>query len=211
MKKLLVVQISAFILISGALGGLFISSSVYNDVQSRIVEVLCLSCIKLDPKTHLDFTFETADGQPHPTFVLENLTKGPVFLEFREDVCAACDIMAPVVKDIFGVEFEKEETFNKTVVFDGANVTLIHINIDHATQELKDAFSVYDKDHIGGVPMFSILTLGYDRGFVKPYYTTVYGTLNLDNDEDRKEALLDIIQDGIDMYIQNHEGYTYIS
>jgi len=208
MKKLLAVQISVFILISGTLGGLLAFTDVYDTVQSNIVSLLCLSCIKLDPKTQLDFIFETANGQQHPDFMLDNLTKGPVFLEFREDVCTACDIMAPVVKEIFSVEFEKDETFATTVAFGTTNVTFIHINLDHATEELKDSISVYDKDHVGGVPMFTILTLGYDRGFIKPYYTTAYGTLSLDSNEERKELLLQIIQDGIDLYNQNHAGHS---
>jgi len=207
MKKLLVIQISAFILIAGALGGMFLYTDAYEDVQSRIVLVLCLSCIKLDPKTQLDFTFETATNQPHSNFVLDNLTKGPVFLAFREDVCAACDIMEPVIQDIFDVEFEKEEIVIKTVSFQGTNVTFIHININHASKEMGDSLFIYDKDHIGGVPMFTIVTLGYHHGFVEPYYTTAYGILNLEEYDARKELLMNIIQDGIDLYNENKVGY----
>ena len=207
MKKLLAVQISALLLISGALGGMLFFTDVYDEVQSRIVSILCLSCIKLDPKTQLDFTFETATGQLHSDFILDNLTKGPVFLVFREDVCAACDIMEPIVQEIFSAEYEKEDAFYKTVLFDNTNVTFIHINIDHATKDKRDSLFIYDKDHIGGVPMFTVITLGYDRGFIKPYYTTAYGTLNLDENEDRKALLTTVILDGINLYNQNHAGY----
>ena len=207
MKKLLVLQISAFILIAGALGGMFLYTDAYEAVQSRIVLVLCLSCIKLDPKTQLDFTFETATGQPHSDFVLENLTKGPVFLAFREDVCPACDIMEPIIQDIFDIEFEKEEIVIKTVILQDTNVTFIHINIDHASKEMKDSLFIYDKDHIGGVPMFTIVTLGYHHGFVEPSYTTAYGILNLERDDERKQLLLNIIQDGINLYNKNKAGY----
>lgn len=205
---MLVIQISALLIATGSLGGMLLFTDVYDDVQSGIVSVLCLSCIKLDPKTQLDFTFETATGQLHSHFVLDNLTKGIVFLAFREDVCTACDIMEPILQEIFSVEFGKEETFFETVIFDDINVTFIHINIDHASNELQDSRLIYDKDHVGGVPMFTVITLGYDPGFIKPYYTTAYGTLNLDDNKDRKELLTKIILDGIDLYNQNFKGYN---
>ncbi len=208
MKKLLAIQVCAIVLISGALAGIVTTTSVYDDVQSVIVSVLCLSCIKLDPKTHLEFTFETANGQNHQEFILDNLSKGPVFLTYRTDACEACDVMEPIVQDIFGVHFEKEETVIKTVSFDDTNVTFIHINLDHSTQELYDSFSIYDKDHVNGVPMFTLITLGYERGFINPYYGSVYGILNIHNDEDRKEFLLNMISDGISLYNENLEGYN---
>lgn len=207
MKKLLAIQFSTFVLISGALGGMVLYTDVYDDVRFGIVSVLCLSCIKLDPKSVVDFTFDTANLQPHSDFVLGNLSKGPVFLAFREDVCLGCDIMEPIIQDIFEVEFEKEETVVKTVIFNDTNVTFIHINLDHASQELKDSFFVYDKDNVGGVPMFTVITLGYDRGFVKPYYSSVYGTLNLEENIERKAFLLEFIQDGIDLFNQNKAGH----
>jgi thiol-disulfide isomerase/thioredoxin len=206
-KKMLALQITALLIVSGGLAGVLLYTEVYDDVQSGIVSVLCLSCIKLEPKTTLEFTFETATGQPHSAFVLDNLTKGPVFLAYREDVCAACDDMEPIIQDIFSVYFEKEETFATPVLFDNATVTFIHINIDHASKELQDSRLIYDKDDIGGVPMFTLVTWGYDRGLIKPYYTTAYGKLNLDTDEERKATFLEIIVDGITLYQQNHEGH----
>lgn len=206
-QMMFVIFISLLLIFSGGLGGMLVYTDVYDEVQSRIVEVLCLSCIKLDPKTHLDFAFETANGQPHSDFVLDSLTKGPVFLAFREDVCMACDIMEPIIQEIFSVEYEKEDAVYKIVPFDNANVTFIHINIDHTVKEKRDSLFIYDKDHIKGVPMFTIITLGYDRGFIKPYYTTAYGTLGLDKDEDRKELLTNIILDGIELYNENRPGF----
>jgi len=50
--------------------------------------------------------------------------------------------------------------------------------------------------------------LGYDKGIIKPYYTTVYGTLGLDNDMDRIEFLTELIRESIDIYNQNSEGYN---
>lgn len=205
---MLAVQISAFIIVAGALGGILVFTDVYDDVQSRIVTVLCLSCIKLDPKTQLDFTFKTATSQ-HPDFVIENLTKGPVFLAFRDDVCQACDDMEPLIQEIFNVYFEKEETLYETVDFNGTNVTFVHISIelDHSNEEQRESRFIYDKDHIGGVPQFTIVTLGYDQGVIRPYYATAYGKLGLDNNKDRKALLIKIIQDGIFLYNENRAGY----
>ncbi len=207
MKKMLVLQIGVLVVISGSLGGLFMFTDAYNEVQSRIVTVLCLSCIKLQPNTVQEFTFTTANNASHPGFVLENLSKGPVFIEFSEDVCEACDTMHPTIEQLFNVSFEKTQMFYQTVQFNNANVTFIFISIDHTIPEMRAAQFIYDKDHINGLPMFSVVTLGYDNGFVKPYYTTVYGTLKLDTNNERINFLTEIIHDGIEIYNENQHGY----
>ena len=200
MKKLFVVQISTLLLISGAFGGMMLFTDIYDDIQSNIVSLLCMSCIKLKYKTQLNFTFGTATGQPHPNFIRDNLTKGPVFLAFRTKVCEACDDMEPIIQEIFSVEFEKEETFYETVNFNGTDVAFIHINLDNSSEELEELFPIYDKDNVTGVPMFTIITLGYDSGFIKPYYVTAYSILS-------KELLTNIILDGINLYNKFHESY----
>ena len=80
MNKFRIIQILAILLIAGDLAGMWVATDVYNEVEDRIVRVLCLSCIKLEPKIDQAFTFNTIDGAEHPMFVLENLTKGLVFL-----------------------------------------------------------------------------------------------------------------------------------
>ena len=206
---MLALQITALLLVSGALGGIFFTTNTYEEVRSRIVSVLCLSCIKLEPKTTKNFTFDTADNAPHPNFVLENLTKGsgPVFLHYSQDICAACEVMFPTVKQIFNVEFEKQDMFWKKVAFDTSNITYIYINLDHTLDFLENSFPVYDKDDISGLPMFVVVTLGYDHGTVRPYYTALYGTLNVPTDGQRTAILKEILQESIDMYKQNKEGY----
>ena len=97
---------------------------------------------------------------------------------------------------------------NEMVIFENSEVAYLYTNIDHASEEMKRSFPIYDKDHIGGLPMFAIITLGYDKGIIKPYYTSLYGTLGLDNDEDRLVFLTELIQDSIDIYNQNSEGYN---
>ena len=75
MKKMFAIQICALILVSGSLSLMLIETDIYERVQSGIVEVLCLSCLKLEPITQADFIFETANGNPHPDFIIENLNK----------------------------------------------------------------------------------------------------------------------------------------
>lgn len=210
MKKILVVQISFLLIISGTLGGMFLFTDIYEEVQSSIVEILCLSCIKLNPKTSTEFTFETANGQPHPEFILNNLTKGPVFLQYSEDDCPACDIMFPVIKQFLNVEPEKDKSYYTLTTFENQTVPYFYIYLDdgETSEEWLNTFEIYDKDHVKGLPMFTVVSLGYEHsGEIKPYYTTAYGTLGLDEDEDRKELLTNIILDGIELYNENRPGF----
>ena len=208
MKKIFALQISLLVLIS--IGGAAVFYyDVYDDIHDTIVSTLCLSCIKLDPISNLEFTFETGNNEPHAEFVLKNLTTGIVFIEYRTDVCAACDDMAPIVKDIFKVSFEKEDTLYKEVNYNGTTVHFYHINLDHATQEQKDSFPVYDKDVRQGVPMFVVATVNYHRGLIEPYYTTAYGTVGKTTEEGRKLFLESMIDDGLKFYDLNSAGYKY--
>lgn len=208
MKKMFVVQICALIIVSGSLGLMLVQTDIYDRVQSGIVEVLCLSCLKLEPITDTDFIFETANGKPHPDFVIENLTKGVLFLHYSEDACAGCDIMYPIIKDLFNIEFGKEDLVYNITNFDDNKIVYYYANLDHTNDNMKNSFPIYDKDDIKGLPMFSIVTLGYDKGIIKPYYTTLYGTLNLDNDADRLDYLKDLLNQSIVIYSQNSEGYN---
>jgi hypothetical protein len=207
MRKFLAIQITALLIISGALGGMLYSSNVFEEVRDRIVLVLCLSCIKLEPKTVRNFTFATDNNQPHPEFILKNLTKGPIFLHYSEDVCAGCEVMFPIVKSLFHIEFAKQDMFWRTVVINSTNVTYIYVNLDHSIDYLENTFPLYDKDDVGGLPMFVFMTLGYDHGVVKPYYTTIYGTLNVPTDADRTALLTELLHESIEMYNQNKAGY----
>jgi hypothetical protein len=208
MNKTLVIKIAALIIVSALLGGIFVGTNAYEETKARIVEVLCLSCIKLEPKTSQEFIFDTENNAEHPDFVTDNLTNGPVFLHYSEDVCAGCEIMFPIIKQLFNVEFEKQDMFSDTVSFDNANITYIYINLDHTTDQLLNSFSLYDKDDVGGLPMFTIVTLGYDHGVVKPYYATLYGTLNVPTDAQRTSLLRNTLTESIELYNQNGAGYN---
>ena len=207
MHKLFSVQISLLIIFAGAFSGMLIFTDVYDDIKSTIVEKTCYSCIKMDPISRIDFTFDTVDNSPHPSFVLDNLTKGPVFLAFRQDVCTSCDKMEPILKDIFRVEFGKKELFYQTLNYSGTNIIFFHINIDNPYEKETEAFFVYDKDRRSGVPMFVMITLGKNDGTVQPYYMTAYGTLGTENNKERKDYFIEMISKGIELYNYNSEDY----
>jgi hypothetical protein len=212
MKKFFALQVCALVLVSSALGGMFAFTPIYDEVRSGIVLVLCLSCLKLEPKTVTDFTFNTAENRPHPGFVLENLSHGVVFLHYSGDSCLGCDVMYPVIKDLFSIEFGKQDMFHTRVAFNNSWVGYIYVNIHHTIAELRDSQVIYDKDHIGGIPMFTIVTLGYDNGNVRPKYTTLYGTLatnGCDTDAERLVFLQQLIRESIQMYNENWAGYPY--
>jgi|YNPBryantNP2012_1023418.scaffolds.fasta_scaffold09263_3 hypothetical protein len=202
-------QIILLVILLVACTGLMIKTDVYQHVKSNIVEVLCLSCIKLQPRTSADFVFNTMTDEPHPYFILENLTYGPVFLMYSQDVCEACDIMQPVIQGLFNVSYGKYDDFWVRVKMRDSNITYIYINIDHASSEKRASHGLYDKDMVKGVPMFTIVTLGYDHGIVKPYYTSVYGTLNRQTFETRSLFLIELLEQSINMYNQNKEGYHH--
>ena len=113
MKQGFYVKIGAIIVISVFFLGLLSFTNVYEEVRDKIVKVKCLSCLKLDPRTERSFTFLTANGEKHPDFVMNNLTEGVVFLHYSEDACPGCDIMLPIVQDLFNVSFGKEDMFYK--------------------------------------------------------------------------------------------------
>jgi thiol-disulfide isomerase/thioredoxin len=212
MKKFVALQVCMLVLVSSALGGMFAFTPVYNQVRSGIVLVLCLSCLKLEPKTAATFRFDTTDNQPHPRFVLENLSHGPVFLHYSGNSCAGCDTMYPVIKDLFSINFGKQDIFHTLVTFNNSTVAYIYVNIDNSTDELRDAQSIYDVDHFGSIPMFTIVTLGYDNGKVKPKYTSIYGTLTTfgaNTDAQRLVFLQQLVQESIQMYNENVAGYPH--
>jgi len=208
MKKMLAIQITALLVFSGALGSMFVFTDVYNETYIRIVSGVCLSCIKLDRVYSTDYRFETVNGKSNPDFIIDDLEKGPIFLSFRDDVCDYCDEMEPIIQQIFNLSFEKEEVFSEDVDFDGANVVFYHINRDHAEQDLRNLQFYYDIDKLDAVPMFTIITLEYNKGIVSPYYLTVYGILDPNfSDDQRIEELENNIQNAITFYNLNRERF----
>ncbi|RLF59103.1 MAG: hypothetical protein DRN27_03670 [Thermoplasmata archaeon] len=189
--------------------GMFVYTEGYEDIKSSVVEVLCLSCLKLDPVTQLEYIFETANSNHHPDFVLNNLTSGIVFLHYSKDACSGCDIILPAIKELFSVEYGKEDMFQKKLTFEENTVHYYYINTDHTTDEKQQSFKIYDKDHVEGLPMVTIITLNYDHGTIKPYYTSIYGTFGSKYDtlQKRYDFLTDIISESIGLWEENNAGY----
>jgi hypothetical protein len=207
MNKKFIAQFTIFILINGGLSGMLIGTDVYEEVHNGIVEVLCLSCLKLDPKTTKEFTFDTFNDGAHPDYVFDNLSSGIVFLHYSEDACPGCDIMLPIVQDLLSVEYEKKDLFSKNVKYQDQQINYFYTNIDHATPSRIEPFETYDIQDVNGLPMFTIVTLGYYSGIIKPKFVTLYGTLGVDTDEERMQLLEEIIDDAFTLWNENAPGY----
>ncbi len=210
-KYLISIGMTLAICISAGLGAMFFLTDIYNEIKTSIVDIICLSCLKLNPKTSMEFTFETANGQTHPDFVLENLTKGPVFLHYSEDDCAACDIMFPVIKQFFNIEFPKAISYHTITMFRNQTVPYVYIYLDDKStpSQWLDSFKIYDKDHIQGLPMFTVVTLGYEHsGDIKPYYTTLYSAFK-DNDQQRIQLLTELMDEAFELYNENKIGFNH--
>jgi thiol-disulfide isomerase/thioredoxin len=156
----------------------------------------------------IDYEFETANQEPHPEFIIDDLEKGPIFISFRTDVCDYCDYMEPLIKQIFNLSFEKEDVFSKQINFSGTDITFYHINKDHAEAELKTLQAYYDIDRDEAVPMFTIMTLEYHQGIILPYYLTFYGILDPNyTDKQRIDEITNNILNAIELYKENRQGF----
>lgn len=200
------VQLTVFIVLTASLGGMFAYTDIYEDVESGVVSVLCLSCIKLEPKTSHDYTFETANGKNHPDFVIRNLSYGPVLLHFSKDACDACDEMLPTFQDYFVLNFQKEEKVFERFNLHNSTVTYIYLYIanDSIPIDMRNSWEIYDKENIGGLPMYVFITREYHHsGEIKPFYTTVYGTFKK-TDHQRLNYLDNMIKENTEIYNRNN-------
>lgn len=208
MNKLFVVLISVIVIFLGVFAGMLVYSDTYHDIKSTIVDTICLSCIKMDPVVQFEFTFETAGNRQHPDFVLDNLSKGPVFLAFRADVCTACDIMDPIVKKIFNVNYGESKLYYKNLKFEDSNLSFFHINKDDPYEVETEAYYTYIQGGKDAVPMFVMMALGNNSGTIEPYYMTAYGTLGKNHDNEREFVLRKMLEKGIEFYDTYYEKYS---
>jgi len=212
-KMLFAIQISSIIIMSGALGGMFYFTDIYEDVEAGIVKVLCLSCIKLQPITSREFTFKTANGKDHPDFIKETLrTKGPVFIQYSEPSCPGCeDMIRDVMKPYFNINFtDEKKSFETKVTVENISFYFyyIYIDTDDPKTEKTESFWVYDKDKIRGFPMFTIITIEYSHsGEIKPYYTSLYGDDFEDTDKKKYETFIDLLEFSKERYNENIKAY----
>lgn len=177
------------VILSIGLLAIGILANGYGETEEK-AKVLCLSCLGLNPKTVLEFRFETANGEKHPDFVLKPLEDKPVFLDYSQDGCSACDAMRPKIKEL-------EEEYGDKINFIG------EINLDHTTQQKKESYEIYDYRKQNSVPMFVVITLGYSEEGKKPCYATGYGYLNKDSPKEAKKVLADLFEQAIGLYEQN--------
>ncbi|MDD5502884.1 MAG: thioredoxin family protein [Candidatus Thermoplasmatota archaeon] len=164
--------------------------SGYGDSKA-IGSVLCLSCIKLEPKISVEFRFETANGAEHPQFVLDALKDGPILIDYSQNNCEGCEIMHPY--------------FNALADKYAASCNFLYINMDE-TPEMRPSFDVYNVlGGAGGTPMWVMVTLGQDKlsGLAKPYFAVGYGYLGETVPEKGAEMMERMIIEGITLYGQN--------
>jgi len=212
-NTLFVIQATAIILIAGSLGGMFVYTDIYEDVQRGIVEVLCLSCIKLQPITSRDFTFETANGANHPSFVTDTLREeGIILIQYGEKACTACiEMIDNIIKPYFNLEFDKTKSHEFTVDLGNFSFQYIYIYVDDddTSQELKDSYKIYDKDHIGGFPMFTIITIEYHHGGeIRPFYTSLYGKFEKNNNYPKMyQTFYELLEESNELYERNIIGF----
>ena len=213
MEKLIVIQVALFLVVSGSFGGMLIYTDIYEDVQSKIVETICLSCAKLDTNLPVKFTFETANGKEHPDFIVDILkNKGPILIQYGEKACAACeDMINNIIKPYFSLEFDKTISFDIDINIHGLNFTYVYIYIDDPAtpQERIDSFDVYDIEHIRGFPMFTVITIEYDHsGKIKPYYASLYGKFEKNNNYPKMtQTFTDLIETSMELWDRNIAGY----
>ncbi|KYK25331.1 hypothetical protein AYK24_05165 [Thermoplasmatales archaeon SG8-52-4] len=213
MNKFLVIQVIVFLLIAGSLGGMLAYTDIYDDVQSGIVETICLSCAKLDTSLPVKFTFTTANGKPHPDFIIDILKdRGPILIQYGEKACAACeDMINNIIKPYFNLQFDKTISFDVDVNMHGLNFTYVYIYIDDPAtpQERVDSYDVYDSEHIRGFPMFTIITIEYDHsGKIEPFYASLYGKFEPNDDyEKMTETFTELIKNCEELWARNLPGF----
>jgi hypothetical protein len=220
MKKIIALKIALLLLFSGSLGVLFISTDIYERVQIQIVETLCLSCVKLKPNTIKEYRFETVNDKPHPDFIMENLTKGPILLDYRITFCPGCDLLEEnVLSVLFNYSYdnslekegeEKPDLLYLRRSFYNNNLTFIHLNTNDPDSLdvppegiLAQSRHLYDIIGHSGNPMLVFITYGHSDGGIDPMYCTLYnigsGDYNHDS-ENIKNELLELIDEAIDFY-----------
>ena len=213
MQILQIIIIFAFVV---SFFNILFTTDVYDEVQRKIVEELCLSCIKLKPNTIKEYRFETANGAPHPEFILENLSKGPIILDYRITFCPGCeDLENNILSKVFNTSFpnplqDDEETEIPDLLyieteFKNTNVTFIHFNTDDEDSLDVPPDGIYAKsrnvyDVVGdqGNPMVVFITYGYNHGFIEPFYCTVY-------DIESEKELLNLIYESVDLYNEHKD------
>jgi thiol-disulfide isomerase/thioredoxin len=218
MKRMQILQIIIIFAFIFSFFNILFTTDVYDEVQRKIVEELCLSCIKLKPNTIKEYRFETANGVPNPKFILENLSKGPVILDYRITFCPGCeDLENNILSKVFNTSFpnplqDNQETEIPDLLylereFKNTNVTFIHFNTDDENSLDVPPDGIYAKsrdvyDVVGdqGNPMVVFITYGYNHGFIEPFYCTLY-------DIESEKEVLDLIFESVDLFNEHKQAH----
>ena len=212
MNKIIAIQISLFVIFAGAFFGLLYDNEVYDDVERKIVEELCLSCVKLKPYTSKEFRF-LSDSNGHPDFILDNLTKGPVLLDYRITFCPGCEELEEhILSKVFDYSYPSDDLHVTDKEFKETTVTFIHMNTDVFPRgsSIESSRSVYDIIGDEGNPMLVFITLGYNHGIIEPYYCTLYslGSGNYEQDSTAiQKELTDLIYEMVDLYNEHYDAW----
>ena len=210
MEKILVLKIVVIIIFAGSLGSIITASDVYDDVQIKIVETLCLSCVKLKPILKGEYRF--LDEEQHPEFILENLSKGPILLDFTQTYCPGCiDLEENVLSVVFNYTYPASDLFYIQREFNETNFNYIHINKDVVSRKsgYYKSFQIYDIVGDGGLPMIIFITYGYNHGIIEPMYLTLktVGSGNYISDKKNIQIeVIDFINEAVDLYNQYKEA-----
>jgi thiol-disulfide isomerase/thioredoxin len=201
----------AFIIV---IGTLFIGTTAGSyGLLEELMFSPCLGCLGLYPNVELDFGFKTVEDQPHPEFILDNLSKnGPIFIEFtqNDENCPPCKRMRPKVKEL-------EEEFSEEVYFMIINVNenemAIKFRDEDRVEKVSDDdeseyYHVYDRKLIAGgrvaTPTYIIITLDENKNDkIRPSFAVGYGEYKNDDAEETKKDL----SNALNIAIKNYDHY----
>ena len=218
MRRMQIFQIIMLLVFVISFFSVIFTTDVYDEVQRKIVEEFCLSCVKLKPNTIKEYRFETANEAPYPDFILENLSKGPIIIDYRITFCPGCeDLEDYILSKVFNITFPNplEDDENKEIPdliyihrqFKNTNITFIHFNTDDNNSLDVPPDGIYAKSRYifdiigdGGNPMIVFVTYGYNHGFIEPCYSTFY-------EIDSQEQLLELIYESINLYNEHKEAH----
>ena len=179
------------------------------------MEAPCLGCLGLWPRFELKFTFDTVGDRPHPSWVLDALEDGPVFIEYTQNDknCPPCARMRPKIKELIN-------DYDETTAFFIININEHKVAIYYQDQKFtkssyteEEAYGVYDVENIAGgriaTPTYVILTIDQDdNGKIRPKFATGYGEFKDDDAEKTKDELAKILDFAVTRYDLYDELYV---
>lgn len=134
-------------------------------------------------------------------------------IQYGEDGCAACDRMINnIMIPRFNLEYSETspKSFETEVNVGNISFNYVYIYIDdeNIPADRENSYEIYDKDHISGFPMFTIITIEYHHGGeIKPYYTSLYGEFEGRDYDKMYETFVELLEFSVESYDRNIAGY----